>query len=162
MRVKICPKCKEINDDIAFLCIKCNESLDLVRAVELPETGWEKPPAEAGAGAGETAAAGETAGTGELYVECVSCAGFVKRISDDAVIGRGADIDVTALDPGLLISRRHAVFTKKDGRWWIEHLSANNPSKLNYIPLDLGRKYVVSDGDRLTLADKDFVLRINS
>jgi hypothetical protein len=166
MRVKICPRCREANDDIAHVCMHCHESLIHVQSVEEGRADREAAPSLPTAGGADGAApesgyaAGERTAGGELYIECVSGADFVKRIGDGDVLGRGADVDVRCIDPANLISRRHAVFTRRGGTWWIEHLSENNPTKLNFIPLERGRRYAVSDGDRLTVSDKDFILRI--
>jgi hypothetical protein len=94
MRVKICPRCREANDDIAHVCMHCHESLIHVQSVEEGRADREAAPSLPTAGGADGAApesgyaAGERTAGGELYIECVSGADFVKRIGDGDVLGR--------------------------------------------------------------------------
>jgi predicted component of type VI protein secretion system len=81
----------------------------------------------------------ENSDTGEVGVERMPIEGRV-------VLGRGPESPV-ALD-GPLISREHIVFELVDGRLCVADLSANG-SWLNDVQLQAGRRYPVTEADRV-------------
>ncbi|MCB9600529.1 MAG: GGDEF domain-containing protein [Sandaracinus sp.] len=54
-------------------------------------------------------------------------------IESDVVVGRAAECDVRLDDTGL--SRRHARFFRRDGRWWVEDLGSVNGTYLDGVRL---------------------------
>jgi len=155
MKVKLCPHGHK-NDALAPVCRTCHEPLDQVQPVEAPEP-------DVGRAARPTAAPGSVArpsSTPALVLEGPASSGFQARIVDEAVVGRGADVDVTRLDPGLHVSRRQARLFHADGRWWLEHLGAMNDTLIGGARLAAGRPVIVENGDRLTFAALELVARI--
>ncbi|MDD3643870.1 MAG: hypothetical protein PHQ19_10450 [Candidatus Krumholzibacteria bacterium] len=79
-------------------------------------------------------------------------------------MGRGADIDISGVDPECYTSRRHVLFTLSMGRWWVENLSEGSRTELmtrsGPAPIRQGGRVCVENGDMLTLGDKVFVLRM--
>jgi hypothetical protein len=71
-----------------------------------------------------------------------------------AVVGRSALCDIVVAHE--FVSRRHAVLSRDDGRWWLEDCGSRNGTWVN------GRRVSplteVAPGDRITLADAAYVL----
>lgn len=156
MAVRICPGCGEVNHELATVCGRCREMLLGVAATE-PEA----PPVACGREAADNNDEKPAmAAAPVLILEGPAGSGFSARITEPAVVGRGADIDVTALDPDEFISRRHLRISHRAGRWWAEHLSEVNPTTLAAAPLKRGQPIALEDGDRLTLAKTEFLVRI--
>jgi predicted component of type VI protein secretion system len=63
------------------------------------------------------------------------------------VVGRGSGCDHRLDDP--TVSRRHCLFSQREGRAWVEDLGSRNGTLLNEAPLTEARP--VADGDRLRL-----------
>jgi predicted component of type VI protein secretion system len=72
------------------------------------------------------------------------------------VVGRGPECDRRVTDAS--VSRRHCLFTLRDGRAWVEDLGSSNGTRLNGEPLTAARP--VADGDRLDLARLSFRARL--
>lgn len=83
----------------------------------------------------------ETKESGAVTVERLPLSGRL-------VLGRGPESPV--LLDGPLISREHVAFEYQDGRLSLEDLSANG-SWLNGQPLVRGRRYEVTEADRVQL-----------
>lgn len=80
----------------------------------------------------------------------------------DMIIGRSDSargvypaIDLLPLDPSQTVSRRHARFTRRDGRCYIEDLNAYNRTRLNGAPLVPHQDVELHDGDTLRLGNID-------
>jgi serine/threonine-protein kinase len=110
---------------------------------------------------------GQLAG-GDLAVRGVSV--FVSTTSEqvfpltaaDMIIGRSdaargvfPAIDLLPLDPSQTVSRRHARFTRRDGRCYIEDLNAYNRTRLNGEQLVPHQDVELHDGDTLRLGNID-------
>lgn len=77
-----------------------------------------------------------------------------------AIIGRSStDIDhnfllavnLQFLPEGKTISRRHAVLTYANRRFWLEPQTGNNPVYLNGKEMPFGKKFEIKDGDKIRL-----------
>ncbi|MCD4785703.1 MAG: FHA domain-containing protein [Candidatus Eremiobacteraeota bacterium] len=77
-----------------------------------------------------------------------------------AFIGRGSACDVRVLDPE--ISRLHAVFTFKSGRFHLEHKSNINPTFVNGVSLKKGQDRIVFPGDKIYLSGKTILQLIRA
>jgi predicted component of type VI protein secretion system len=88
----------------------------------------------------------ETKDTGAVAVERLPLGGRL-------VLGRGPESPV-ALD-GPLISREHVAFEFQEGKLTLEDLSANG-SWLNGQSLTRGRRYEVTEADRVQLPGYEF------
>jgi hypothetical protein len=151
--MKVCPH-GHANDEFAHVCGTCQEPLDQVHAVDAP------PVAADAARAAATRAAGTTAPL--MCLEGAGSTAFRARIAGQAVVGRGADVDVSGLDTDLHVSRQQARLFHEDGHWWIEHIGNSNPTLVGGVQLAAGRPVIIEDGDRLTFADLVLVVRISS
>jgi hypothetical protein len=69
------------------------------------------------------------------------------------VVGRHAGCDRRIPNP--VVSRRHCLFTWRDGRVWVEDLGSLNGTFLNGDPVHGPRP--LTDGDRLDIADLSFL-----
>lgn len=73
----------------------------------------------------------------------------------DATRGVFPAIDLLPMDPSQTVSRRHARFTRHDGRYYIEDLNAFNRTRLNGAPLVPHQDAELHDGDTLRLGNID-------
>jgi hypothetical protein len=69
------------------------------------------------------------------------------------VVGRHAGCNRRIPNP--VVSRRHCLFTWRDGRVWVEDLGSRNGTFLNGDPVHGPRP--LADGDRLDIADLPFL-----
>ncbi len=67
--------------------------------------------------------------------------------------GSTPDIDVRAIDPGMVVSREHAAFHFHDGVWHVLELRARNGTWVNGERLVPGVEMPLRSGDRLRLAN---------
>jgi len=77
-----------------------------------------------------------------------------------AFIGRGSACDVRVFDPE--VSRLHAVFTFKSGRFHLEHKSNVNPTFINGVSLKKGQDRIVFPGDKIYLSGKTILQLIRA
>lgn len=76
--------------------------------------------------------------------------------SDESVIGSASDADLPLMD--MLVSRRHAVISKKeDDSCWIMDPGSKNGLKVNDIPLPAGKERLLKDEDRISIAQFELV-----
>ena len=151
---KKCPRCGFINDEYALFCENpgCRENLLNIK----PERIGHLPPKKEREGDGPFVAP-PTPYTAQL--ECLSQPGFVFEVKDHGIIGRQGDIDVSCLENCLYISRLHARFIYAGGKWHLENLSDTNKTMVNNCRVPKGSRQVLSDGDRITLANSAFVFK---
>jgi len=84
-------------------------------------------------------------------LECTSQPGVVLRINAGNVIGREGDVDLTELDDAKYLSRKHARFTERLGKWYVENLSTKSFTYVNGKKVEPGTKVEIAAGDKLTL-----------
>ena len=94
---------------------------------------------------------GGTPGDLEAVLECSSEPGVALKIVNGAVIGREGDVDVTALADAEYLSRRHARFLLRNGRWFVENLSTKSFTYVNGSQVEAGTEVEIKAGDRITL-----------
>jgi pSer/pThr/pTyr-binding forkhead associated (FHA) protein len=70
-------------------------------------------------------------------------------------IGRGSACDVRVHDPE--VSRLHAVFSFKNGRFYLEHKSKLNPTFVNGISLKKGQDRIIFPGDKIYLSNSTVI-----
>jgi pSer/pThr/pTyr-binding forkhead associated (FHA) protein len=70
-------------------------------------------------------------------------------------IGRGSACDVRVHDPE--VSRLHAVFSFKNGRFYLEHKSKVNPTFVNGISLKKGQDRIIFPGDKIYLSSTSVI-----
>jgi len=81
-------------------------------------------------------------------------------IWDGAVVGRGdePDVDLWPAASSRRISRRHAVFFQRDGRWYVESApSITNYTAVNGERLEEGEQAGLAEGDHIAFADAVFL-----
>src|SRR5580765_165496 len=61
----------------------------------------------------------------------------------DVVVGRISTAGLVIADPS--VSRQHARLTFQDDAWWVEALSATNPTLLNDVTIDRPHRLVPGD-----------------
>ena len=157
MRYKICLNCSYKNHEDDIACLECGSSLDGVPVTAATQDGNRRESSSQQPTADRTEPKDATSPT-PLTLVHESKTEHSFRIGNGAVLGRGSDIDMTALDPHCYISARHARFSWDSGQWCVEILSEVNPSKHNGCPLRRGRKFGVRPGDRLEFAGQVFIL----
>ena len=75
--------------------------------------------------------------------------------------GLHPDIDLTALDPKMTVSRRHAYLRNRQGQFTVEDLNASNKTSLNGATLAPSQEYPLNNGDilRFAIVEARFELR---
>jgi serine/threonine protein kinase len=78
----------------------------------------------------------------------------------DMVVGRSdpqrgfhPDVDLLAVDPAQTVSRRHAHFSRRAGRYYVEDLNAFNRTRVNGAPLVPHQQVELHTGDALRLGN---------
>ncbi|MDH7576948.1 MAG: FHA domain-containing protein [Bacillota bacterium] len=152
-KVKKCPRCGFVNDEYAIFCAnpECRESLMYVTAVSIEPLPKEEP-------GGDPPVDPPTPHTAQL--ECLSQPGFTFEVKDQGIIGRQGDIDVSCLENCDYISRLHARFIYAGGKWYLQNLSDTNKTMVNNFRVPKGSQQVLSDGDRITLANTSFLFKV--
>ncbi|HYB30876.1 MAG TPA: MFS transporter [Solirubrobacteraceae bacterium] len=88
---------------------------------------------------------------GELVVTSGVDAGLRIAVTDDAVLGRDAEVDVVLRDAGGRLSRRHAKIRLEDGAPVLEDLGSTNGTFLNGERISQSRS--LATGDRIEIGD---------
>lgn len=85
----------------------------------------------------------------------------------DVVVGRrdpqrgfSPDVDLLALDHQQTVSRRHARFTRRAGRFYLEDLNAYNRTRVNGLPLVPHQEHELHDGDMVRLGNVELRFEI--
>jgi eukaryotic-like serine/threonine-protein kinase len=85
----------------------------------------------------------------------------------DVVVGRrdpqrgfAPDVDLLAVDQQQTVSRRHARFTRRAGRFFIEDLNAYNRTRVNGLPLVPHQEHELHDGDTVRLGNVELRFEI--
>ena len=184
-KVKICPICGHVNDHLSYRCggivtgeagagKRCHQDLERVsetfvgaektaadtvavtavgpRADASPAQSEAPPPAPA-----PRPQRSDAPPQARLVYGSSPLVAF--PVAPDAIAGRGGDVDLTDIDPGLATSRRHAQFRLTPGGWFVQDLGSTNQTKLNGVQLMPGRLTRLSDGDQLELGGILFFFR---
>ena len=80
---------------------------------------------------------------------------LILPLRSEACLGRSPRCDYTVQDEA--VSRRHAVLSYADGRWWVDDCGSANGTFLNGWRVSSATE--VRPGDELTLANCRFTLR---
>ncbi|HEY5527773.1 MAG TPA: FHA domain-containing protein [Candidatus Anoxymicrobiaceae bacterium] len=83
-------------------------------------------------------------------LECTSEPGVILKVSAGDVIGREGDIDLAKLKDAEYLSRKHARFSRKAGKWSIENLSTKSFTYVNGKQVPPDTDVEIEPGDRLT------------
>jgi serine/threonine protein kinase len=85
----------------------------------------------------------------------------------DLIVGRRdpqrgvtPDVDLLALDHQQTVSRRHARFTRRGGRYFIEDLNAYNRTRVNGLPLVPHQEHELHHGDTVRLGNVELRFEI--
>jgi serine/threonine-protein kinase len=85
----------------------------------------------------------------------------------DVVVGRRdpqrgftPDVDLLALDHQQTVSRRHARFMRRAGRFFVEDLNAYNRTRVNGLPLVPHQEQELRDGDVVRLGNVELRFEI--
>jgi hypothetical protein len=73
-------------------------------------------------------------------------------------IGREADCSIRLAHDGK-ISQRHALIVFRDASWVFVDELASNASLINGQSVGLGERVALTDGDRITMGEHEFVFR---
>jgi hypothetical protein len=185
MYIKICPSCHHKNPEFDYNCQRCKYFLGDVEPVTEQEadTAEEKPreqePESTTSSGGipeqEETFQGKPAGghrTTDRYVSqpmlSIEYAGRSYPVESGSVMGKADATSTAELQiPGLptYIHRRHCCFDFTDNQWQvtaIENEEYTNPTKLNGSKIPPNQHRALQNGDRLTLCDITFQVRIIS
>ena len=153
--VKRCPACGRANDQLADFCSFCPTPLDRVPAT--PTAAGGQPQAASGR---PVPAGAPTVRLAEASLTCADGTPLRFVLADGAILGRGADLDVTSHPSSRFVSRRHVRFTFLSGTWQVEDLRSTSGSSVDGVRLVPGTPIALSDGGRLTIANVTFAVRI--
>ena len=102
---------------------------------------------------------GDTSTTRHCFLDCATQTGLVLEIESGDTIGREGDVDVSGLLDSEYMSRKHARFKYKGGRWVIGNLSTKSFTYVNGAQVAAGTEVEVKDGDRVTMGTARFTFR---
>jgi predicted component of type VI protein secretion system len=83
-------------------------------------------------------------------LECTSEPGVLLSVKSGDVIGREGNVDLTKLKDAEYMSRKHARFGTKHGKWFVENLSTKSFTYVNGKQVDPNTQQQIEPGDRLT------------
>lgn len=93
---------------------------------------------------------GDSSTVARMLLECTSESGVTLEVKHGEVIGREADIDVNGLPDAQYMSRKHARFHHRRGKWHLENLSSKSFTYVNGKQVTPGETIELQPGDRLT------------
>lgn len=91
-----------------------------------------------------------TSSESKMILECTSEPDVFLSVKSGDVIGREGDVDLTELKDAEYMSRKHARFRVKHGRWFVENLSTKSFTYVNGRQVEPNKEQQVEPGDRLT------------
>jgi len=83
-------------------------------------------------------------------LECISEPDVILQVKAGDTIGREGDVDLTQLKDAEYMSRKHARFQFKHGKWFVENLSTKSFTYVNGKQVDPNAQQQIEPGDRLT------------
>jgi len=86
----------------------------------------------------------------KMILECTSEPDVFLSVKSGDIIGREGDVDLTELKDAEYMSRKHARFRVKHGRWFVENLSTKSFTYVNGRQVEPNKEQQVEPGDRLT------------
>lgn len=91
-----------------------------------------------------------TSSESKMILECTSEPDVFLSVKSGDIIGREGDVDLTELKDAEYMSRKHARFRVKHGRWFVENLSTKSFTYVNGRQVEPNKEQQVGPGDRLT------------
>jgi pSer/pThr/pTyr-binding forkhead associated (FHA) protein len=86
--------------------------------------------------------------------------------SNEVLVGRKdpkhnifVDIDLTPLDSRRIVTRKHAIFEKKNNQWTLTDLGSVNGTWLNGHKLEVRQSYPLQDADEMVFGRNGVVLK---
>ncbi|MHB8895808.1 MAG: FHA domain-containing protein [Candidatus Geothermincolia bacterium] len=83
-------------------------------------------------------------------LDCTSEPGVTLSVASGDIIGREGDVDITLLKDAEYLSRKHARFHSKGGKWLVENLSTKSFTYVNGKQVPPNAEVEIETGDRLT------------
>jgi len=152
---KVCPTCGTKNQPEEPICIKCMTDLTAVPPIECEDVGQKTE---------------STVKTQDIHLDLnlldlenektiiLSKSKLVLKghdfeivIHDGDIVGRHA-VGGDFLQRYKTVSRKHAKFINKDGKWYVQDLGSTNGTYLNGIKLLPMQEYPLANGDKLSLS----------
>lgn len=176
-----CPNCQHENPDGATVCELCFTSLPLTNSTSLSEcpSCGAKIPVNATfcgeCGFNLTAVAGVEGAVGLLdkQTQLQSSLGSLLHLQTNLTIELSPDlpvihigkpnetippdIDVSGFPNSQIVSRIHADIRHEEGAFFIEDTGSANGTYINHIPLPMGNRHCLQNGDRIALGKEDKV-----
>lgn len=87
----------------------------------------------------------------DAVLECTSEPGVELSVTSGDIIGREGTVDVTALSDAEYLSRKHARFRQRVGKWYVENLSTKSFTYVNGKRVEPNTEVEITDGDKVTL-----------
>jgi hypothetical protein len=165
-KIKKCPQCGHNNNWLSDVCANCSTSLENVAVVALDE---EISKQSGVVGKDEAKAPDVAQRTAETFrlssasaqLESMNPSGLRFTLSGTAVLGRGADIDLTCLPESTAISRRHSKVTLETGKWYIEDLDSANGTFVNGMKLQPNLRHEIESGTKIALGNVHFIFKVS-
>jgi len=152
---KICPTCGTKNPPEEPICIKCMTDLTSVAPVECDEANQQKED--------------------DYKTEDMNLDLSLLDLEDDKTIVlsksklvlKGHDFEIVVHDGDIVgrhgvgedflqryktVSRKHAKFTYRNGRWYVQDLGSTNGTYLNGVKLIPMQDFPLNNGDKLSLS----------
>lgn len=115
--------------------------------------------------------------SGEIHAPAESLIGVLSApdramrlplVAPDLTVGRSdpqrgfrPDVDLLPLDQQQTVSRRHARFVRRSGRFFIEDLNAFNRTRVNGLPLVPHQEHELRDGDTVRLGNVELRFEVS-
>lgn len=84
----------------------------------------------------------------------------IEIIEDEGILGWEGSVHPEFFSRQDGISKRHASFSRKNDKWYIQHKEGQLETKLNGTLLDPGRRYQIKSKDTLVMGHVKFEIRI--
>jgi pSer/pThr/pTyr-binding forkhead associated (FHA) protein len=152
---KVCPTCGTKNPPEEPICIKCMTDLTAVAPIECEDVGQKTE---------------HTIKTEDIQLDLDLLDLENEKtiiLSKSKLVLKGHDFEIVVHDGDIVgrhavggdflqryktVSRKHAKFFYKDGKWYVQDLGSTNGTYLNGIKLLPMQEYPLSNGDKLSLS----------
>lgn len=172
-KIKKCPNCGHVNNEFAFICPECRYSLMHVEAENSSSVSAEKinntPENHPDQVEEEKKSESQKSfspktdllNQPDAFLEFPGPPAISFRVNPGDIAGRDGTIDLSPIENSNFISREHARFNYKQGKWYVENLSQTNKTFVNHDPVKPGDEHVLNDGDHIVLANTRLIVSIS-
>lgn len=175
--VRFCPKCERMYPESEIYCSDCDKLLPPPEPPRPPKEGFPLDDTNRETGQNISCHPQEQPHPSvPITIRIVNLSLYLPgtsmeyKVHSGDIIGQKhpssfAQIQLSGIDGVNLIHRRHCQFELFDNEWFVIPLSQPdfiNPTFLNIERLQPGQRYKITNGDKLTLGQTTFLIRITN